>query len=93
MLRTKLAQFIRRVFSGRASHREREAAKLDRIRTQAAKWVAVLAGPNREAEMQRFDRWVHADPRSRAAFVSAAAVWRRTRRPANQPRQPIESYF
>jgi hypothetical protein len=47
MLRTKLAQFIRRVFSGRASHREREAAKLDRIRTQAAKWVAVLAGPNR----------------------------------------------
>jgi transmembrane sensor len=73
--------------------RKREAAKLERIRTQAAKWVAVLAGPNRDAKMERFDRWLAADPRHRAAFESAAAVWRRTRRPANEPRQPIENFL
>ncbi len=61
-------------------------SRLERIRREAADWMALLHGPCDEEERAAFESWYRSDPEHARAYDRAAA-WFEVARGAERPRQ------
>lgn len=57
----------------------------ERLRQDAAAWLARLRGPDAEADSAAFEAWRRADPRRAAAFARVEESWRRSAALAHSP--------
>lgn len=54
------------------------SAEKDRIRSEAAAWVARLDGPTTAADREEFERWASLNPAHRAAFDKSRSAYRQS---------------